>query len=55
LIPFANTILIADQGSGASELCKMAIKQARATESQLFANDSELLEDWQSHLQELMH
>ena len=53
-IPFANTILIADQGSGANELCKMAIKLARASDNQLFANDSEQLEDWRSHFRSIM-
>ena len=53
-IPFANTILIADQGSGANELCKMAIKLARASDNQLFTNDSEQLEDWRSHFRSIM-
>ena len=26
LMPFANTILIADRGAGANELCKMATR-----------------------------
>jgi len=40
-VPMANTILVADQGTGASELCKIAIKLARASDAQLFASDSE--------------
>ena len=53
-ISFANTILIADQGSGAIELCKMAIKLAKSSENQLFANDSEQLEDWKGHLRSII-
>ena len=54
LLPFANTILIADQGTGASEICKMAMKLARASENNLFANDSEHLEDWRAHLRSMI-
>lgn len=53
-VPFANTILIADQGSGAGELCKMAIRLARASENQLFANDSEQMEDWRGYLRSII-
>lgn len=53
-VPFANTVLIADQGSGASELCKLAIRLARASENQLFANDSEQMEDWRGCLRSII-
>ena len=36
LMPMANTILVADQGSGAYELVKIAIQLARASGMQLF-------------------
>ena len=39
--PYAHTILVADQGTGAFELCKLAIRLARLTDNRLFANDSD--------------
>lgn len=50
----ANTILIADQGSGANELCKVAIKLARSQDNTLFASDSEQMEDWKSHFRAIV-
>ena len=37
----ANTILVAEEGSGAYEIEKMAIKLAKALGYELFAKDSE--------------
>ena len=42
----ANTILIAEEGSGAYEIVKMAIKLAKSVGYELFAKDSELKDDW---------
>ena len=39
--PYAHTILVADQGSGAFELCKLAIRLAGLTDNRLFADDSD--------------
>ena len=41
VIPYSHTILVADQGTGAFELCKLAIRLARLTDNRLFASDSD--------------
>lgn len=54
LMPMANTILVADQGSGAYELVKIAIQLARANGMQLFQSDSEQSEDWRASLRSIV-
>ena len=51
----ANTILIADEGSGAYEIVKMAIKLAKCIDYELFAKDSELKDDWRQGMKAIMN
>lgn len=53
-MPTSNTIFVADQGTGAHSLVKIAIQLARANDTQLFANDSEQSEDWKATLRSVI-
>ena len=55
LMPMANTILVADQGSGAHSLVKIAIQLSKCSDCYLFAADSEQSEDWRAALRSIIN
>ena len=50
-----NTLLVAHEGSGSSELVKVAIQLGDWIETVLFEKDSEIEEDWSIKLRECLY